>query len=513
MKAGSTRPAAALPPNANMLRARRIGIDTHHEAVVLMRKDCPVCRSEGFTAHTRVRLTYGKRAIIATLYQVTSDLLEHDEVALSEAAWSRLGLADGEMVAVHHPRALESLSKVRGKIYGRRLSAASVKEIITDIVAGRYSDIHLSSFVTACAARPLAHNEVIALTRAMAESGHQLHWGDRPIADKHSVGGLPGNRTTPIVVAIVVSCGLTMPKTSSRAITSPAGTADAMETLAPVDLDIRAMRRVMEQEGGCIIWGGRVRLSPADDTLIRIERALDLDSGGQLAASVLSKKIAAGATHLVLDLPVGPTAKVRSEKDGAALARSLLSVAHAFGIEARTVITDGLQPVGRGVGPALEARDVLAVLQSAPDAPQDLKEKSVALAGALIELAGGATDGAGAAIAERALADGSAWHKFQRICEAQGGMREPPLAAHRRPVFAARRGRVTAIDNRRLAKVAKLAGAPDAKAAGLELHVRLGEIIDPGVPLYTVHSETPGELAYSLEFAGANGDIISTEEV
>jgi thymidine phosphorylase len=504
--------ATAPEPDANALRARRIGIDTQHEAVVFMHRDCPVCRSEGFTAHARVRLKHGERTVIATLYQVTGDLLSHDEAGLSESAWQRLRLRDGEAITVSHPRPLESLSKVRGKVYGRPLDAGALKEIVTDIVAGRYSDIHLSSFITACSARPLDRDEMVALTGAMTEAGDRLHWDTRPVVDKHCVGGLPGNRTTPIVVAIAAACGLTMPKTSSRAITSPAGTADAMETLAPVDLDIAAMRRVVEREGGCVIWGGAVRLSPADNTLIRVERALDLDSEGQLVASVLSKKIAAGSTHLVLDLPVGPTAKVRSEAAGTALSQSLLAVARVFNIEARAVVTDGRQPVGRGIGPALEARDVLAVLQGAPDAPWDLRDRAVALAGVLLELAGTAEDGTGGAAAVRTLEDGSAWRKFLRICEAQGGMREPPSAAHRRPVVAARPAMVWAIDNRRLAKVAKLAGAPDAKAAGIELHVRLGAKVGTGEPLYTVHAETSGELAYSLDYVAANQDIIQLTE-
>lgn len=504
-------PAADL--GANTLHARRLGIDTQHEAVVFMRKDCPICRSEGFTAHARVQLNYGNRSVIATLYQVTGDLLSHDEAGLSESAWRRLGLSDGEAIAVRHPRPLQSLSKVRGKVYGRPLDAAALKEIVDDVVAGRYSDIHLSSFITACSARPLDYDEMIALTKAMTEAGDRLRWETRPIVDKHCVGGLPGNRTTPIVVAIAATCGFTMPKTSSRAITSPAGTADAMETLAPVDLDIAAMRRVVEHEGGCVIWGGAVRLSPADDTLIRVERALDLDSEGQLVASVLSKKVAAGSTHLVLDLPVGPTAKVRSEKAGSALAQSLLAVAQAFNVETRTVITDGRQPVGRGIGPALEARDVLAVLQGTPLAPRDLRERAVALAGALLELGGAAEDGLGTTVAAGTLDDGRAWRKFQRICEAQGGMREPPVADHCRPVMAARRGRVSTVDNRRLAMVAKLAGAPDAKAAGVELHVRLGWDVSAGEPLYTVHAETPGELAYSLEYVAGNEDIVELTEV
>jgi thymidine phosphorylase len=512
MTAKPVQPSNAQDGRTNELRVRRVGIDARHELIVFMREDCPVCRSEGFEAYARVRLTSGTRSIIATVYHVTSDLISHDEAGLSEAAWHTLGLKDGETVVATHPRPLSSLSRLRARIFGQSLGEADLRDIIRDIVAHRYSDVHISSFVTACTARPLDRDEVVALTRAMIDAGDRLSWDVTPVADKHSIGGLPGNRTTPIVVPIVAACGFTMPKTSSRAITSPAGTADAMEVLAPVDLDLPAIRRVVEREGGCIVWGGAVRLSPADDTIIRIERALDLDGEGQLIASVLSKKLAAGSSHVVIDIPVGPTAKVRNEAVAKGLADRLRDTAQAFGLEARIVVSDGLQPVGRGIGPALEARDVLAVLQSKPDAPIDLRERAITLAGALLELVGAAQEGNGKILASEVLADGRAWKKFQRICEAQGGLRSPPAAMHRRPVLAAKSGCVSSIDNRRLAMVAKLAGAPSAKAAGVELHMRLGSEIDSGQPLYTVHAETPGELAYALDYVEANADMIGLSE-
>jgi thymidine phosphorylase len=494
------------------LRLRRLGIDTHQEAVIYMRSDCHVCRAEGFSAHARVRVSSAGHSIIATLNQITSDLLSDGEASLSEAGWQLLHAREGDEIALSHPAPVASLGRVRAKVFGERLRDDAFAEIVRDVVAGRYSDIDLSSFVTACSARGLDRNETEALTRAMIDAGESLDWGRSPIVDKHCVGGLPGNRTTPIVVANVAACGLTMPKTSSRAITSPAGTADTMETLAPVDLDILSMRRVVEREGGCIVWGGAVRLSPADDVLIRIERALDLDSEGQLVASVISKKVAAGATHLVLDLPVGPTAKVRGPKAAAALARSLVGTAAAFGVKASVVLSDGLQPVGRGIGPALEARDVLAVLTRKPDAPADLRERSIRLAGALLELAGAASAGTGEVRAGRLLSDGSAWDKFQRICEAQGGMRVPPTADYRQPIAAKAAGRIAAIDNRRIARIAKLSGAPEAKAAGLELHSRIGDRINAGDPLYTIRAESPGELAYAQEYVAANQDVIAIED-
>lgn len=493
---------------AHTLRARRLGLESQYEPIVLMHKDCPVCRSEGFTARTRVELRNGQQTALATLYQVGNGFLGTDEAGLSEAAWAKLGACNGDLISVAHPRPLASLSAVRAKLYGRRLNGAELTEIIGDIVAERYSDVELAALVAAFASRPYAVAETAALTGAMVEAGERLSWRSSIVADKHSVGGLPGNRTTPLVVAIAAAAGLTIPKTSSRAITSPAGTADVMETMTNVDLDGATLRSVVEREGGCLAWGGSIRLSPADDIIIRVERELDVDCEAQLIASVLSKKIAAGATHVLLDIPVGPTAKVRTQAQAHALSEHLVRVGAKFGLRVLPSISDGSEPVGRGIGPALEAQDVLAVLRGEPDAPADLRRRALALASALLAFAGNASPAQASARAEELLDSGAALAKFLAICEGQGGFREPPVAPLRETLHSREHGVIAFLDNRLLARAAKLAGAPRAASAGLSMHIKLGERVSPGSPLITLHAESDGELAYARAFAAANPEMV-----
>jgi thymidine phosphorylase len=508
MDAISTPAAAA----TIVLTTRRLRLETQQEPIVLMHADCPIARSEGFLARAQVELHANGRTVLATLYQVSDSIVGVHEVGLSEVAWRRLEAKDGTPVTVRHPQPLHSMSDVRAKIYGNRLDDNQLHSIIHDIAAEHYSDVQLAAFITAFSSEPVEIDEVVSLTRAMVDVGERLSWPGELIIDKHCVGGLPANRTTPLVVAIAASAGLTIPKTSSRAITSPAGTADAMETITRVDLDTTAMRAVVEKEGGCIVWGGSVRLSPADDILIRVEKALDVDNSAQLVASVLSKKIAAGSTHVVIDIPVGPTAKLRSEAEAARLAAYLEQVGADLGLHVRPIQTDGIQPIGRGIGPALEAKDVLAVLRGSADAPTDLCDKATLLAGAVLELGGAAASGEGPSIARAILEDGRALNKFEAICKAQGGFREPSTAALQDVVSATMSGRVSAINNRLVAKIAKLAGAPAAKAAGVEIHVKVGSAVTKGEPLVTVHAESPGEMEYALAFARANAQAIEIDE-
>lgn len=499
--------------NVPRLAVRRAGIDTYQQSVVYMHRDCAVCRSEGFAALTRVKVQVGTRSVVATLNVIVDGWLAAHEVALSEAAWHRLQPMPGAMASFAHPEAAQSASSLRRKVYGGRLNEADCVSLMQDVVADRLSELQLAAFVTACVGERLDTEETIALTRAMVQVGEQLDWGAGLVLDKHCVGGLPGNRTTPIVVALVAALGYRIPKTSSRAITSPAGTADVVEVMAPVALDLMAMRRVVEREGGCLVWGGNVGLSPADDVLIRVERPLDFDSDGQLVASVLSKKIAAGSSHVLIDIPVGPTAKVRSDAAAAALQDRLLRTAERLELRLRVHRSDGRQPVGVGIGPGLEARDVLRVLRNDSDAPVDLRDRALDLAGALLDMATNDPAGTGRGRAREALASGQGLSKFLAICDAQGGFREPTLAPHRYEVLASRDGVITSIDNRRLARVAKLAGAPAAPSAGVECALRIDHRVLRGQALFAVHAASRGELEYALDYARTQPDILTLTEI
>ncbi|WP_092021973.1 thymidine phosphorylase family protein [Marinobacter zhejiangensis] len=494
------------------LKALDIGINTHQEAVAYMREDCHVCRAEGFTAKSRVKINHGSRSVVATVNVVDNDVLPEGHVGLSKVAIQRLGVGLGDDVVIGHADVVASLAAVRKKVFGNPLDGTDMQAIITDISDHLYSDIEIATFLSVCAGGRLDTDEIVYLTQAMVNAGKRLHWpGREAVYDKHCIGGLPGNRTTPLVVSIVSAAGHVMPKTSSRAITSPAGTADTMEALTNVNLELADIRRVVNETGACLTWGGAVNLSPADDVLIRIERALDLDGEGQMIASVLSKKIAAGSTHTLIDIPVGPTAKVRSGVDAGRLASLFTQVGAACGLKVRCVLTDGSQPVGRGIGPVEEARDLLAVLRCEEDAPSDLRERALLLAGHVLDMA----EHSGLEIAQQKamelLVSGEAYRQFLRIVESQGGLKTLQDARFQHAETALLGGTLRSIDNRKLARLAKLSGAPSSPGAGLRLYVKVGDQVATGAPLFTLYSESQGEQDYALDYYRQNADMFVFE--
>jgi len=442
------------------------------------------------------------REILATLAVVDDPaMLEAGELGLGEQAFQRLGLPEGAGVEIAQARPPASLESVRRKIDGEALSDSELAAIIEDIAAYRYSHMELAALVVACAGF-MTTQETLALTRAMVDVGNRLTWDAPLVVDKHCIGGIPGNRTSMIVVPIMAAHGLLCPKTSSRAITSPSGTADTMEVLAHVDIAEDRLTEIVAAEKAVLAWGGRMRLSPADDVLISVERPLRIDTAEQMVASIISKKVAAGSTHLVLDIPVGPTAKVRSQSDAVRLRKLFEYVARHMGLELKVVFTDGSQPVGRGVGPVLEARDVMAVLNNEPDAPEDLRERAVMLAGHMLDFDPAIPGGKGYARALELLASGAALAAMERLIDAQGRKSERLAPGHlKHDIKAARAGRITAIDCERIARIARQAGAPMDKGAGVDLLVKAGAEVRSGEAMYRIHASTQTGLDFACDLA------------
>ncbi|MCE9650080.1 MAG: thymidine phosphorylase family protein [Parvibaculum sp.] len=484
------------------LRIRRVPLDTLRENVAVLSASCTALRPESFQAFKRLEIVHDDRVLIASL-DVTHDLslVAPDQIGLTDPAFCRLGLPEGAEVSISPARRPQSLSAVGQKISGGALSGLQIGEIVRDIAAHRYSDMEIVAFLVGCAGF-MTSQEVLDLTRAMANAGTTLHWPSPMIVDKHCIGGIPGNRTSMIVVPIVAAHGLSIPKTSSRAITSPAGTADTMEVLANVDLSVAEMRKVVEACKGCLVWGGHVNLSPVDDILIGVERPLNLDTREQMVASIMSKKLAAGSTHLLIDVPIGPTAKIRNGSEALKLRKLFEYVSDQIGLKVEVVVTDGSRPVGRGVGPVLEARDVMAVLRNDVAAPSDLREKSLRLAGLLIDQDPAVRGGAGYHRAEALLASGAALAAMERIIEAQGRPRATPaLGALQADILAPSDGVVLSTDCLRISQLARLAGAPIARGAGLDLFRQVGDRVEKGEPLFRIYAAEPSH--YDLALAAA----------
>lgn len=415
--------------------------------------------------------------------------LKIGEVGLYQNVFNELRLEEYEEITLEPMPKPRSINHIKAKIEtNSKFTQEQFYEIMDDIVSKKYSKILTTFFVLTCKFKGLDLDETAYLTKAMVRVGKTLKLNNSIVADKHCIGGIPNNRTTPIIIPIIASLGVAIPNTFTRAITSPAGTADVLDTHMKVDLDLNQMAKMVNKFYGCLIWGGSLDLSPADDLIIKVEHPLSIDAQPQMIASILSKKISAGNTHLILDIPYGQYAKVKTKKEALDLKYQFEYVAKKIGLNMIVVITDGSQPIGNGIGPLLEMLDILKILKNEKDAPQDLKDRSLYLTGKLLEFIGKAPVNHGYSMAKEILESGIAYKKYMQIRSKQGQKELPQLADHCFEVKALKSGIITNIHSQKLVKVCNALGTPMDVRAGIYLNYHLNDKVKKGDVLYKMYS-------------------------
>ncbi len=410
----------------------------------------------------------------------TESLVKKGEIGVFRDITNRYKIKQGEFLELKLAGHAPSLKIIHKKLNRKKLSYKEMHSLVSDIAKHRINDLELSFFIaSAFDEKNFSKEEIYYLTKAISETGEMMKFG-KVAADKHSIGGIPGNRVSPIIVAIVASHGITIPKTSSRAITSAAGTADTMEVLAPVSFSLDKIKKIVKKTNACLIWGGALKLAPADDRFIKITRRLGLEPYSKMVASIMSKQVATGINHLVIDMPIGPTAKISSVKDIQFVKNLFLYLAKRFNIKIKIVSQKTMGPIGKGVGPCLEARDVLRVLQQKENRPKDLEKKAILLSGYLLELVGKAKKRNGKKLAEESLRSKNAFKKMQEIIKEQGGnsnidSEELPLGKVTYELKSSQNGLVKSIHNKNLNKICGLLGTPLTQEAGIYLNKSIGE--------------------------------------
>lgn len=434
-------------------------------------------------------------------------LIKRGEAAMSEELASSIKHTKG-FVEILPSEVAESSFILQNQKGCREYSLKELEKIMSDIVNNLLTEAEIAYFISTMVHCSPSLTEAINLTKAIVNTGNKISWKYKIVADKHCIGGIPGNRTTPIVVSICASLGIIMPKTSSRAIISAAGTADTIESMAPVNLSIDNLKKVVNKTNACLVWGGSLGLAPADDKLIRVEKILRVDPEAQLIASILAKKISVGSTHVLIDIPYGEGAKVSKER-GEKLSKLFSTIGTKLGLKIKTILTEGKEPIGNGIGPILEMKDVLRVLKQ-DNSPKDLEEKALLLASNIIEMVGKAKPGKGILKAKESLYSGAAYKKFSEIISAQGGDAKTwlPEAKFHHTILSSHSGTIQKINNQNMNYLARIAGCPIDKASGIYMYKHVGQRIEKGEKLITIFSESKPKLNESIKFFNKQRPIV-----
>jgi len=451
----------------------------------------------------RIKLKKGKKieTVVADIAQ-SKKIIPKGRIGVFEEVIDSLKLRNNDAVDIMLARKPISIDYIKKKLDGEKLTEEEIDQIVWDIVHNKLSSVELTYFVAACYTNVMTTEETVLLTKAMVKYGEILKLNKYPIIDKHSIGGIPGNRTTMVIVPIIAAAGYFIPKTSSRSITSPAGTADTMEVLAKVDFPIKKMKEIVLKTNGCIVWGGSLNLAPADDKIIAVERPLEIDAESQLLASIMAKKHSVSSTHILIDIPIGKDAKVKNKLEALNLKKKFESIGKKLKKHVKVLITDGTQPIGNGIGPALEARDILWLLKRDPRRPRDLENKCLMMCRHIFNMIG-LKDGYKKAF--DILDSGKAYSKMIEIIKAQGGSEiaaeDINIGKYSYNFTSARSGKVVGIDNLFVSRIARIAGAPHDKGAGIYIYKHIGGKVKKREKLFTIYSENKNKLEYAKEIA------------
>lgn len=479
------------------LRAKYYDVDTSEPTVMLHDADCIEI---GVKENDRVSISGRKTAV--ALVSRSDTVVQQGTVLMSEDLLKKCGVSDGDEVSVAYTQKPDSVRSIRKKMDKEKLSKEEIEAVVEDILDNKLSKIEISAWLTALYINGMDIDEIAAFTMAMANTGDIIHFDRQTVFDFHSLGGVPGNKITPIVVSIVAAAGLMIPKTSSRAISSACGTSDFVETFCNVELDAETLKRTAEEIGGVFAWGGSMNLAPVDDMVIKIEHPLGINPRAQMLASIMSKKVAIGATHLVVDIPTGAGTKVPTIEVAREYARDLMDLGEKIGMHVECAITYADQPVGNAVGPKLEARECISILEGNKH-PASVIEKACDCAGIILEM-GGIPNGS--AKAREILESGEAHKKFMEIVVAQGG--RPDLKSedlepgkYHEDIVSMKSGYIHSINNKDIVAIAKAAGAPSDKGAGLMIYKKKGQRVENGDVLFTIYADNEAKLRRARETA------------
>ncbi|HET9847159.1 MAG TPA: thymidine phosphorylase [Candidatus Dormibacteraeota bacterium] len=400
---------------------------------------------------------------------------------------------------------MTALEIIREKRDGLAHSAEAIQFLVRGASDGTIPDYQLAAWLMAVRLRGMTDAETAALTLAMAASGRQLDLSSIPgrKVDKHSTGGV-GDKATMVIAPLVAAAGVPVAKLSGRALGHTGGTLDKLEAIPGFQVDL-SIDRFIEQVRriGIAIAGQTADMVPADKVLYALrDTTATVDSVPLIASSVMSKKLAAGADAILLDVKCGRGAFVATLLEAEALAQSLVTLGTSAGRETVAYITDMEQPLGRAVGNALEVREAIETL--AGHGPPELEALSLRLGTEMLRMAGHAR-----ADLERHLRDGSALRKFAELIQAQGG--DPrvtidpgrlPAAPVQRPVGAPVAGMVARADALEIALAGKSLGAgrdrkeaPIDLAVGVVLQKKVGEHVQHNEPLAVIHARTEAAAA------------------
>ncbi len=446
----------------------------------------------------------GRKGSIIVSVDITDSLIDEGEIGFYEGIWNKYNLNYGEIVKIKLVSPSEAVASIRKKVLGKKLKYKEIFNIIRDISNDKLGKILTTYYAASGYAQGFDDEELYYMTKAMAETGEMFKF-EGIVADKHSIGGVAGKGITPIVVPIVACVkGITVPNTSTRAITSASATTDMLEVIMPMSFSKEELDSFILKCNSFMVWGGGLDLAPADDKIIQVQKPIGIESIDKFVASIVAKKVAQGVNHVIFDVPVGNSAKIKTEKEYNKVKSTFEKTCAKFDIKVIVYRRDVNGIDGNSVGPCLECKEFLRVYERDNRRSLQLEEDALRMAGRLIELCGKVEKDKGYKLAKDILESGDAFAKLCEIIDMQGGNKKISsdsleIGGNTFEYKSKKSGVIKGINNKKVFEVCRALGNPRIKEAGLYFHKNVGDEIKHGDKLVTLYATTDSRLELGIK--------------
>ena len=396
----------------------------------------------------------------------------------------------------HHPLSMQAIRK---KLLWKKINEEEINAIIEDVKNNKIHDLVLAYYVATSFFYKTDIHELAYTTKATAYTWdmYRFPW---IVAGKYCIWWVPGNETTMVVIPILASLGITVPKTFSKAITSPAATWECVNVLMDIEFDKQEVIRITDKVWACLVWNEKLNLAPVNDRIIKVSAPLGMEPYARMISSIMAKNYAMGINHCLIDIPMWPTAKVATMKDAKRVAKHFKEIWEYLWIKMDVHITDGSQPIWRWIWACLQTREALRILQQYKTRSEDLEKKIIFLASRLLLLcwaANGLTNAENLVKAQ--LANWEAWKKMQKIIKAQNWnpnikSEDIHLGKFTYDVVADKNCTISKVDMKHLNTMVRWLWAPKEYQAWIYLHKKLWDKVKKWEVIYTMYSPSETKL-------------------
>jgi len=453
----------------------------------------------GITALDKITVTYKWKEITLDV-DLSDSLVDFDEIWITKDVYKLYGIDNWDVLWIEYVvKNPLSVQAIRKKLLWKNLTEEEVVAVVRDMTDNKISDTLVTYYAASSFFNESSKKELYYTAKASAEYWNKISFDGMAVV-KYCIWWVPWNETSMILAPVFASLGIQFPKTFSKAITSPAATGECVETLMDIEFTPEQMKDLVKKTGCCLAWWKNLWLAPANDRIIKVSYPISMEAHSKMVVSIIAKIYAGGITHCLIDIPVGPTAKIKDRKTAKKIKWYFEYIGRKLWMKVVVVLTNGKNPIWKWIWGALQAREVLRILQQHPEKSIDLENKAIMLWEKLLSLTGKFKKKNCKKIIIEQIKSGKARVKMQEVISAQNwknphiNSEELELWKYKKELISEFSWKIKSVDLRYLTEITRALGAPLDKQVWVYFNRQVGDVVSKWDVVLTIYANDLSKL-------------------